>query len=191
MEGGGELFREGEKPAVGGRLLIAQSMDEATGGKARGGDARGEPGLVHLSEETRNLIPTGALAGLAGVAYEHDVQIQTVAGGIDHAVRSAAEQVAEDGQKLEENGGRVGLGMGSDGADGKSYGAMESGFAQVGGCGRSGRRCARWFWRRRRVGFRRLGVLFGLRLLQKAEEFGSASLYVGESRYEWSTDAGA
>ena len=31
VENGGELFREGEEAAVGGRLLIAQIMDEAAG----------------------------------------------------------------------------------------------------------------------------------------------------------------
>jgi hypothetical protein len=201
MEDGGELFRECEKPAVGGRLLIAQSVDEATGGKARGDDASGEPGLVHLGEETSNLIPAGALTGLAGIAHEDDVQVETVASGIDHAVGSAAEQVAEDGEKLEEQGGRVGLGVGSDGADGESCETVESGIAQLGDCEWSGRGCARWFRRRCRVrftrrwevgiGFRRLCVLFGLKLRQKSEEFGSASLYIGESGYEWSTDASA
>jgi hypothetical protein len=126
MKDGGELFRECEKAAVGGRLLITQSMDQATGSKTSAGDARGEPGQVHLSKETGNLIPTGALTGLAGIAHEHDVEVQAVASGIDHAVGSAAEQVAEDDQKLEEQGGRVGLGVGSDGADGESGEAVES-----------------------------------------------------------------
>jgi hypothetical protein len=31
VEDRGELFREGQEPAVGGRLLIAQSIDNATG----------------------------------------------------------------------------------------------------------------------------------------------------------------
>jgi hypothetical protein len=110
-----------------------------------------------------------------------------VASGIDHAVGSAADQVAEDGEKLEEHGGRVGLGVGSDGANGESREAMESGFVQVGIRSRSGRGCARWFWRRVRrwweiwIGFRRLIVLFGVKLRQEGEQFGSASLYVGES----------
>jgi hypothetical protein len=124
-----------------------------------------------------------------------------VASGIDHAVGSAADQVAEDGQKLEEDGGRVGLGVGSDGADGESCETVESGIAQLEGCEWSGRGCARWFRRRCRVrfprrwevgiGFRRLCVLFGLKLRQKSEQFGSASLYIGESGHEWPTGAGA
>jgi hypothetical protein len=148
LEDGGELFRECEKPAIGGRLLIAQSIDEASGCEASAGDAGGEPGLVHLSEETVDLTPTGALAGLAGIAYEHDVEVQTVAGGIDHAVGSTADYVAEDGEKLEEDRGRMGLGVGSDGADGESGDAMESGFGKVGRTG-----IARW------SGGRRTGVL--------------------------------
>jgi hypothetical protein len=118
MENGGELFGECEKPAVGGRLLITQSIDKAAGGKASVGDAGGEPGLVHLSEETGDVIPAGALPGLAGIAYEDNVEVQTVAGGIDHAVGSATGQVAEGDQKLEEYGGWMSLGVGGDGADG-------------------------------------------------------------------------
>ena len=131
MEDGGELFREREEPAVGRRLLIAQSIDEATGCKTSGGDAGGEPRVVDFREEAGDLTPTGALAGLAGVAYEHDEEIQAVAGGIDHAVGSTADQVAECGQKLEEDGGRVALGVGSDGTDGESGETVESGFAQL------------------------------------------------------------
>ena len=131
IEDGGELLREREQPAVGRRLLIAQSIDEATGCKTSGGDAGGEPGVVDFCEEAGDLIPTGALAGLAGIAYEHDKEIQAVAGGIDHAVGSRADQVAECGQKLEEDGGRVGLSMRSDGADGESCETVESGFAQL------------------------------------------------------------
>jgi hypothetical protein len=40
-----------------------------------------------------------------------------VAGGVDHAVGSAADEVAKGSQQLKENGGRVGFGMGSDGTD--------------------------------------------------------------------------
>ena len=141
VENRGELFREGEEAAVGGRLLIAQSMDEATGCQARGGDAGGEPGVVDFGEEAGDLTPTGAFTGLAGIAHEHDVEVQTVAGGIDHAVGSAADQVAEDGEKLEENGGRVGLGVGSDGADGESRETVKGGFVQLWSHRRAGRGC--------------------------------------------------
>ena len=129
---GGELFREGEEPAVGRRLLIAQSIDEATGGKASGGDAGGEPVVVDFREEAGDLTPTGALAGLTGIADEDDEEVQAVTGGIDHAVGSATDQVAEDGEQLEEDGCRVGLGVGSNGAHGEPGEAVKSGFAQVG-----------------------------------------------------------
>jgi hypothetical protein len=46
MEDGGELLGKREETAVRGRLLIAQSVDEATGGEARAGDAGGEPRLI-------------------------------------------------------------------------------------------------------------------------------------------------
>jgi hypothetical protein len=131
VEDGGELLREREEPAVGRGLLIAQSIDEATGCKASTGDAGGEPRVVDFCEEAGDLTPTGALAGLAGIAYEHDEEIEAVAGGIDHAVGSRADQVAECGQKLEEDGGRVRLSMGSDGTDGESCETVESGFAQL------------------------------------------------------------
>jgi hypothetical protein len=97
VEDGGEFLCEDEKPAVGGWLLIAQSMDDATGCRARGGYAGGEPGVIHFREEVGDLGPTGALAGFAGVAHEHEVKIQRVAGGSDEAVRSTADYVAEDG----------------------------------------------------------------------------------------------
>jgi hypothetical protein len=176
-ENGGKLFSEYEEPAVGGRLLIAQSVDEAAGCKARAGDAGGEPRLVYLSEETGDLIPAGAFAGFAGIAYEDDIEVQTVTCGVDHAVGSAADQVAEDREKLEENGGWMGFGVGSHGADGESGDTVESGLAQVGighGPGRGDARClrrGRWF-----------GGLVGsfwLRLAQEVEEFGLAFCYVG------------
>ena len=139
MEDRGELFREREEAAVGGRLLIAQHIHEATGREASTGDAGGEPRVVDFREEAGDLAPTGALAGFAGVAHEHDEEVQAVAGGIDHAVRSRADQVAEGGQKLEEDGGRVCLGVGSDGTDGEPCEPMESSFAKFGMRGCAGR----------------------------------------------------
>ena len=102
IEDGGELFREREEPAIGSRLLIAQSIDEATGGKTSAGDAGGEPWLVNFGKEAGDLAPTGALARFAGISYEHEKEVQTVAGSIHHAVGSTADHVAEDCQKLKE-----------------------------------------------------------------------------------------
>jgi len=97
--------------------------------------------VVDFREEAGDLTPTGALPGLAGIAHEHDVEVQAVAGGIDHAVGSAADQVAEDGEELEENGGRVGLGMRSDGADGKTCETVKGRFAQLWSHRWAGRGC--------------------------------------------------
>jgi hypothetical protein len=142
VEDGSELFREREEPAVGRRLLIAKSMDKAAGGKTSAGDAGGEPRLIDFCKEAGDLTPTGALARFAGIAYEDEKEVQTVAGSIHHAVRSTADHVAEDGQQLEENGGRVGLGVGSDGADGASGETVECGRGklprQAGACGGAG-----------------------------------------------------
>jgi hypothetical protein len=93
----------------------------------------------------------------------------------------------------------MGLGVGSDGADGESGETVKSGFAQGGIRGGARRRCRRCFRRRRRAGrrcriwagFGRLGVLFGLRSAQKVEEFGLAPLYIGERRYVGASDAGS
>jgi hypothetical protein len=54
-----------------------------------------------------------------------------VAGSIHHAVRSTADHVAEDSQKLKEDGGRVGLGVWSDGADSESGGTVETDGGQL------------------------------------------------------------
>jgi hypothetical protein len=113
MKNGGKLLRKCEQAAVGGGLLMAQGMEEASGGKASAGDAGREPGLIYLGEETGDLTPTGAFTGFAGIADEQDVEVETMASGIDHAVWSATDQVAEAGQELEEEGGRMGLGMGA------------------------------------------------------------------------------
>jgi hypothetical protein len=115
-------------------------MDEAAGGKASTGDTGGEPWLIDLGEKTGNVIPTGALTGLAGIANEHDVKVETVARGIDPAMGTTADEVAEDGEKLEEQGGGMGFGMGGDGSDGQSGEAVESGLVENWMRGRGGLR---------------------------------------------------
>ena len=62
-EDGGELFREREEPAVGGWLLITQSIHKTAGCKTGAGDAGGEPRLVDLGKEAGDLqciFPNGA-----------------------------------------------------------------------------------------------------------------------------------
>jgi hypothetical protein len=205
IEDGSELFREREEPAIGSRLLIAQSIDEATGGKTSAGDAGGEPGLVDFSKEAGDLVPTGALACFAGIAYEHEKEVQTVAGSIHHAVRSTADHVAEDSQKLKEDGGRVGLGVGSDGADSQPRGTVESGHGQgprhaprlAGTGGPTGFVELRW------SGGSRMGLLFQPVvwliflpvnwLMAKLEQLSGAALQIGKGweRGPWEACAGA
>ncbi len=122
-------------------MLIAESVDEATGGEAGAVDAVGEPRVIDFCEEASDLAPAGAFAGLAGIAYEHDEEVEAVAGSVDHAVGPPADQVAKGGEQLEENGGWVGLGVGSDGTDREPSDSMQGGFAQQ-GIGRQ----SRWVW---------------------------------------------
>jgi hypothetical protein len=75
------------------------------------------------------MTPAGSLAGFAGVADEDDKEVQIVACGFDHAVRRRAGHIAKGGEKLEENGGGIGLGVGRDGTD------CATGHAVVGGIG--------------------------------------------------------
>jgi hypothetical protein len=60
--------------------------------------------------------------------------------GVDHAVGSTADQIAEGSEKLEEDGGRMCLGVRSDGTDGEPGGAMKGCFVQFG----AGRGARRW-----------------------------------------------
>jgi len=184
MEDGGELFRESEKAAVRGRLLIAQSLNKATGCEARAGDAGGEPGLIYLGKKPGDLIPAGSFAGLAGVAHEYDVEIETVASGIDHAVGPGPGEIAKDSEQLEEQGGRVGLGVGSDGANGAPGEAVKSGLIEGGVRSRRQAGCSGCFGSRQRGYFRERGEIqvrfTELKFGQEAEEFSVKS--VGESR---------
>jgi hypothetical protein len=85
-----------------------------------------------------------------------------VAGGVDHAVGSAADEVAKGGQQLEKNGSWMGFGVRCDGTDGEPCWSVEGGFAEHGARGQLGR-CERWLrlliWTggRIRIGFRLLG----------------------------------
>jgi hypothetical protein len=102
-------------------------------------------------------------------------------------VGSATDEVAEDGEQLQKDRGRVSLAVGSYGSDGESgeaveCGGVESGIRDGPGCG-----FARCFWRRGFTGrwelgmeCGRLGVLFRLRLRQEGEELAAAPVYVGE-----------
>jgi acylphosphatase len=77
----------------------------------------GDPKVVHFREQAADMAPTGSLAGFAGVADEDDKEVQIVACGFDHAVGYRADHIAKGGEKLEENGDGIGLGVGRDGTD--------------------------------------------------------------------------
>jgi hypothetical protein len=117
MKHGRELLREQEEPAICGGLLIAQRMEDAIRCGAGGGDAARRPERVRFDEEAGDLAPAGSFAGLARFADEDHEEIETVAGGTDTAVRSGADEVAEGGQELEEDGGRVGFGVWGEATD--------------------------------------------------------------------------
>ena len=138
MERGGEFFREQEQAPVGGWLLIAQSIDKPIRNQASVGDAGLDPRSIDFREEAADLLPAGAFAGLAGFADQHDEEVETMAGGVDHAVRAGADQVAEGSEQLEQNGGGLGLSVRCKGADGESGQPIESGFAEGGPGGRRG-----------------------------------------------------
>jgi hypothetical protein len=111
VENGGEFLREQEETAVGDRLLIPQRMQD--GGKcgASGGDAMCRPVQVCFGKEAGDLAPAGPFAGLARFADEDHEEVETVARGTDTAVRGWADEVAEGGQELEEDGSRIGFGV--------------------------------------------------------------------------------
>jgi hypothetical protein len=146
IENGGEFFREREQAAVRGRLLITQRIGKRSGRQASSGDAFGDPGVVDFSEEAADLVPAGSLAGLAGFADQHHEKVETMAGGIDHAVGRGTNGVAERGQQLEEDGGGMGLAVRGQGAYGQPRGAVECGIAEDWIRGRTGLwRCGgRW-----------------------------------------------
>ncbi len=151
-------------------MLIAQSMEDAVGCEAGGGDAARSPTRVDFGEETRDLAPAGSFAGLARFADQDDEEIEAVAGGAHAAVRCVADEVAEGGQELEENGGGIGFGVRGKAADDETGKTVEGGFAEYGMLGRGGR-----LWLR--CGESRAGLLLGL----DAEQLVPATLYVGDS----------
>jgi hypothetical protein len=109
MEHGRELLREQEQTGIRDRLLVAQCMEDGARCGAGTGDVARRPERVCLGEEAGDLAPAGPFAGLARFAHEDNEEIEAVARGTDTAVRGWADEVAEGGQELEEDGGRVGF----------------------------------------------------------------------------------
>jgi hypothetical protein len=156
MEDGGELFRKQEESAIGDGLLIAQSMEDAVGCGARGGDAARGPTRVGLGEEAGDLAPASSFAGLARFADQDDEEIEAVTGGAHEAVGRGADEVAEGGQELQEDGSGIGFGVRRKATDGETGKTVEG---VVGQCGWWGRRGSGW------QGERRLGILVGIGFL--------------------------
>ena len=86
-------------------------MEDGARCGASSGDAACRPERVCFGEEAGDLAPAGPFAGLARFADEDNEEIETVARGADTAVRGRADEVAEGGQELEQDGGRVGFGV--------------------------------------------------------------------------------
>ena len=108
--------------------------------------------MIYFREEALDVAPTGALAGLAGLADEHHEEIEAMARGADEAVRAGSCRVAEGGQELEEDGRRISLSVRSKRADDLTGKTVLGLFAEL-----------ELRWRFREV-LNALGRWFGLRL---------------------------
>jgi len=117
VQHGGKLLGEHQEAAI-ACLLPPEDGDEAARGKTRAGHTMIRPGAIHFGEEAGDLVPTGALASLAGFSDKDDKEIQGVTGGPNHAVRSGADDVAKGGKQLQEDGLGLRLGVRGQGADG-------------------------------------------------------------------------
>ena len=148
MEHGCELLTEQEKTAIEDRLLIAQRMEDGSRCGASGGNAARRPERVCFGEEAGDLAPTGPFARLARFADEDNEEIETVARGTDAAVRGWADEVAEGGQELEEDGGRIGFGVWGEAGNDATRDTVEGrgGECQWRGRGGSGWKRGRWLW---------------------------------------------
>ena len=120
MEQGSELLTEQEEAAIGGRLFITQSTDDAVGCGAGGGDAAPGPQTVGFGEEAGELAPACSFAGLARFADQYDEEIEAVTGGSHDAVGRGADEVAKGGQELQEDGSGIGFGVRREATDGEA-----------------------------------------------------------------------
>jgi hypothetical protein len=110
-------------------------MDEAARGQAGGGYAAVDPEFIYFREEATDLAPASSLSAFAGFAYQDDEEVQTVTRGFHHTVWGRPYKVAEGGEELEENGGRIGFGVRRDGADDRPGYTVKSGRGKAGQTG--------------------------------------------------------
>ena len=101
-------------------------MEDGAGCGASGGDAACGPERVCFGEEAGDLAPAGSFAGLTRFADEDNEEIETVACGTNTAVRGRTDEVAERGQELEQDGGRVGFGVRGEAINDATRDAVES-----------------------------------------------------------------
>ena len=87
--------------------------------------------MIYFREEALDVAPTGALAGLAGLADEHHEEIEAMVCGADEAVRARSCCVAEGGQELEENGRRIRLSVGRKRTDDLTGKTVQGLFAEL------------------------------------------------------------
>jgi hypothetical protein len=148
---------------------------------ASGVDAARRPERVRFGEEAGDLAPAGPFAGLARFADEDHEEIESVARGTDTAVRSWADEVAEGGQELEEDGGRVGFGVWGEATDDATRDTVESRDGECGWWGRGGSGCKRDWW---------LGLFFrvhvvGVRVLEFLMFYLSFFLLLERTGFFW------
>ena len=74
-------------------------------GASRRGPNGGRPSSPGLGVSV-DLTPARSFAGFAGFADQDDEEVEAVTGGADRAVRRGAEDVAEGGEDLQEDGRR-------------------------------------------------------------------------------------
>jgi hypothetical protein len=86
--------------------------------------------MIDFREETTDLVPTGTLASLAGFADEDHEEVEAMPGSVDHAVGRGTYGITEGGEKLEENGGGMRLGVRGERAHGQPGDAIEGGFPE-------------------------------------------------------------
>jgi hypothetical protein len=120
------------------------------------------PERVCFGKEAGNLAPAGPFAGLARFTDEDHEEIETVARGTDAAVRGWADEVAEGGQELEEDGSRIGFGVWGEARNDAARDTVEG---RDGKCGWRQRGGSPWKRDRRRGVLVRVRV-FGIRVLE-------------------------
>jgi hypothetical protein len=130
VEHGGELFRKHEEAAVGDGLLITLSVEDAFDSGATYRDAMRGPAWVDFCEEAGDLAPAGSFAGLAGFADQDDEEIEAVAGGADAAVKRGADEIAEGGEELQQDGGGIGFNVRGKAADDEAGKSVEGGIGE-------------------------------------------------------------